>query len=380
MKETLSSRERLMITIAGGKADHVPVIPDFSNMIPAKMTGKPFWEIYMNDNPSLYRAYCKAAKYYGIDGWYQASGAVNFNQKNYPSLTRRVTSRGAERITERFTYSTPAGDLWEERTYPIADPPTKTVKMVKNLEEDFPKIRYLYGDIESSDTSLVPEYRSLCGEDGIFTLSVGYPGMQMWVAYFEGNLQSAIYAYCDHPEIFEEWTELAHRQAIQQTEILLSLKPDVLLLGGSGTLTLASPELVRKFAMPTITEICRMAKEAGILTMLHSCGRSMAFLEMLAETDLNCVNPLEEPPMGDVNLAEVKRRYGKKMSLMGNLQTTTVMLRGSTADVEQAAKKAIDDAGKDGGFLLSTGDQCGRDTPEENIFKMVETAKTYGKY
>ena len=380
MKDTLSSRERLMITIAGGKADHVPVIPDFSNMIPAKMTGKPFWEIYMNNNPSLYRAYCKAAKYYGIDGWYQAYDAVSFRQKNYPAVSRSVTSRSSERIAERFNFSTPAGDLWEERTYPIADPPTKTVKMVKNLEQDFPKVRYFYGDIESYDASLVSEYRGLCGEDGIFTLTVGYPGMQMWVDFFEGNLENTVYAYYDSPEIFEEWAELAEKHAVEQAEIYLSLKPDVLLLGGSGTITLASPELARKFALPAIKKICRMAKEAGVLTMLHSCGKSMALLEMLAETDLNCVNPLEAPPMGDVDLAEVKRLYGKKMSLMGNLQTTQVMLKGSPADVEEAAKKAMDDAGKDGGFLLSTGDQCGRDTPEENIFALVKAAKEYGKY
>jgi uroporphyrinogen decarboxylase len=124
-----------------------------------------------------------------------------------------------------------------------------------------------------------------------------------------------------------------------------------------------------------------MAKQAGILTMLHSCGKSMAFLDMLVnETELNCVNPLEEPPMGDVNLAEVKGRYGGRIALMGNLQTTTVMLKGGVEDVERAAKKAIDDAEAGGGFLLSTGDQCGRDTPEENIFKLVDVAKTYGKY
>jgi uroporphyrinogen decarboxylase len=107
----------------------------------------------------------------------------------------------------------------------------------------------------------------------------------------------------------------------------------------------------------------------------------MAFLEMLAnETDLSCINPLEGPPMGDVDLAKVKRLYGKKMSLMGNLNTSDVMLRGTVDVVERAAKKAIDDAGEGGGFLLSTGDQCGRDTPDENIFKLVEVAKTYGKY
>ena len=84
--------------------------------------------------------------------------------------------------------------------------------------------------------------------------------------------------------------------------------------------------------------------------------------------------------MGDVCLKEVKQLYGKKLSLMGNLQTTTVMLYGSVQDVERAAMKAIDDAAEGGGFLLSTGDQCGRDTPEENIFKLVEVAKTYGRY
>jgi len=89
---------------------------------------------------------------------------------------------------------------------------------------------------------------------------------------------------------------------------------------------------------------------------------------------------LDEDMKNFFTMAEVKKLYGKKMCLMGNLNTTDIMLRGSTADVEKAAKKAIDDAGKDGGFLLSTGDQCGRDTPDENIFTLVKIAKTYGKY
>ncbi len=65
---------------------------------------------------------------------------------------------------------------------------------------------------------------------------------------------------------------------------------------------------------------------------------------------------------------------------MGNLHTTDAMLFGAPDDVEAAAKAAIDAAGKGGGFILSTGDQCGRDTPDENIFKMIEVARTYGRY
>lgn len=55
------------------------------------------------------------------------------------------------------------------------------------------------------------------------------------------------------------------------------------------------------------------------------------------------------------------------------------MLRGVPDDVA-AAGKAIDDAAAGGRFILSTGDQCGRDTPFENLHAMVETARAYGRY
>lgn len=56
------------------------------------------------------------------------------------------------------------------------------------------------------------------------------------------------------------------------------------------------------------------------------------------------------------------------------------MLNGTVADVTREAKACIDAAASGGGFILATGDQCGRDTPDDNIFALVEAAKTYGRY
>ena len=165
------------------------------------------------------------------------------------------------------------------------------------------------------------------------------------------------------------------------TERIIKAKPDFILTGGSGTMTLQSPEIFRDLGLPTLKKITKLAKEAGIPTLVHSCGKEKELVKICAEeTDLNCINPLEIPPMGDCDLKELKEKYGNKIALMGNLHTTELMLKGSVKDVEEASKKAIDDAGKNGGFILSTGDQCGRDTPEDNIFAMIETAKTYGRY
>ena len=84
--------------------------------------------------------------------------------------------------------------------------------------------------------------------------------------------------------------------------------------------------------------------------------------------------------MGDCDLAELKQKFGHKLALMGNLHTTEVMLYGNVKTVRREALKAILAAGQNGGFVLSTGDQCGRDTPFEHIFELVKVAKEFGVY
>jgi uroporphyrinogen decarboxylase len=142
-----------------------------------------------------------------------------------------------------------------------------------------------------------------------------------------------------------------------------------------------SPGIFRELALPMLKRVTEMAYDMGIPTHIHSCGPERERGKMAAEeTKLTIIDPLEIPPMGDCNLAELKRLYGDKIILKDNLHTTDVMLRSSVDDVVAASKRAIDDAAAGGGFVLSTGDQCGRDTPDENILAMVEVARTYGRY
>jgi uroporphyrinogen decarboxylase len=164
-------------------------------------------------------------------------------------------------------------------------------------------------------------------------------------------------------------------------ELILQAKVDYVLFGGSGTITLASPGLAAKYALPALNKWSRRAQAAGVLTMLHSCGKNRVLADMLArETDIHMLNPLEPPPMGDIDLAEIKQAHGQRLAFMGNLHTTDVMLRGTPEVVRRESLKAILAAGEGGGFVLSTGDQCGRETPDENIREMVTTAKEFGHY
>ena len=67
----MTSRERLLAVLHGELPDCVPVCPDISNMVPCRLTGKPFWDIYAKQDPPLWKAHIDALKYYDLDGGFE---------------------------------------------------------------------------------------------------------------------------------------------------------------------------------------------------------------------------------------------------------------------------------------------------------------------
>ncbi len=383
----MTSKERMLIAMCGGQADHVPVCPDISNMIPCRLTGKSFEQIYLHNNPPLGRAYVEAVKYFGFDGWYWYWNP-QFHWKSRSGVEMRYESQVREMPEGRFEETTlchlGGTTLRQRMLYYPGDPPTKTEKVIKDVERDLPEIlRWFDADLADVDWRGGQEDYDSFGDLGIWGIMLECPGPPMWFEWFDGGLEAAIMAAYDHPELMEQWCSIHHRRIVDVARACLAapMTIDYICIGASGLITMSNPELFRKYSLPTVKEVTRLCKQAGMPTMLHSCGKSKLLVETFpAETDLDCLNPLEAPPMGDITLAEAKRIANGRMSLMGNLHTTDVMLFGSVQDVERACRQAIDDAGEGGGFILSTGDQCGRDTPDENIRAMVRVGREYGKY
>ncbi len=376
----MTSRERMMIAIAGGTPDRVPVAPDISNMIPARRTGKPFMHVYAENDPPLWRAYIDCVKYFGFDAWFIYGGLSLSLAHPTCEYTTRWLEQSPERWIQEMTIRTPKGDLRAVTIFPDNQPPSTLERLIKNPAVDLPKL-YETWAFDTVDTTTATQMRTELGELGVFGLGTGTPGFQLWETMFEGSVQTLSYIYMDTPELLDELRERHHDFFMREFAHLLAFKPDFILTGGSGSVTMASPTLWRAYSLPTLKAQTAAAKAAGVRTMVHSCGKEAYMVEVCAtETDLDCINPLEIAPMGDCDLRALKQAYGSKIALMGNLHTTDLMLRGTVEEVKAAARQAIDDAAEGGGFILSTGDQCGRDTPDENIFALVEVAETYGKY
>ncbi len=377
----MNSRERLLTVLKGGMPDCVPVAPDFSNMIPAKLTGMPFWDLYLYNKKPIWEAYIDCAKKFNIDSLMDGYCPLVFPEEtsNSPEWINNIVHRTEDMIVTQKYYTDNGKKVWRDRVdvYYKADPPTHNIRPEKI---GLPGIPARWEPLEGvNKVDVGPEnfvkVKRMIGNQGL---------IGTWLTCScVLNGEEAIYDYYDNPEKYEKLAVKRIEDVEKRFKRIMAMpeKPDFLAVGGSGSLVFQTVEIFRKISFPAVKRGIELATAAGIPTHIHSCGPEKELVKIMAEeTTLTVIDPLEIPPMGDCDLKELKRLYGSKITLKGNLHTTEVMLKGSVKDVINASKKAIDDAAKGGRFILSTGDQCGRDTPFENLEAMVETARTYGKY
>jgi uroporphyrinogen-III decarboxylase len=85
-----------------------------------------------------------------------------------------------------------------------------------------------------------------------------------------------------------------------------------------------------------------------------------------------CVADLD----GTTNIFKAKEILGGHMCISGDVRADLLTL-GQPEDVADYCRKLIDEVGKGGGFLLTTGCECPVDAKFENVKTMIDTAKTY---
>jgi len=378
MSILMNPRERLLAVLHGEIPDCVPAAPDISNMIPARRTGKPFWDIYVYQDPPLWKAHLEAIKHFDIDGGFELYDFGDlFGDETV--WERRIVDRraGGSFVTQAFSPQT--GEWSKYVEVHTADMPPAT--LIKPETLGLPKIPSTWEAISGvkewpKGLALWKLIKRELGDHGVLGMPSGASTLVL-------EDPDDIYAYHDDPQKFLRKRDAMIARAESRMELIAGLeeKPDFLFCGASGSLIWQSPRIFRELALPILKRVTEMACDLGIPTHVHSCGPEKALVKMaVEETKLSIIDPLEIPPMGDCDLAELKRLYGDRIILKGNLHTTNVMLLGTVDDVVRSCRKCIDDAAAGGGFILSTGDQTPRDTPEANIFAVVETARTYGRY
>jgi len=138
-----------------------------------------------------------------------------------------------------------------------------------------------------------------------------------------------------------------------------------------------SPQTYREFVLPFFRDLCRRVHDRGCLLHVHCHNSLNAVLEDIAESGWDVTHPLEAPPMGDVVLADAKRRIGDRVCIEGNLQIGDIYA-SPTEEVVRLVTEAMEAGKPGGGFILCP--TASPHTPQltdltvRNYLAMIETA------
>ncbi|UCC67226.1 MAG: hypothetical protein JSV79_08785 [Armatimonadota bacterium] len=194
------------------------------------------------------------------------------------------------------------------------------------------------------------------------------------------------YWWMEHRDLLFELREVFQERVLAAVDTMLEAGAGpVLATHGSEQIAppMHSPETYREFVLPVFRELCRKVHEAGCLLHVHCHNKLSAVLEDIAEVGWDVLHPLEPPPMGDIDLADAKRRIGDRVCLEGNIQIGE--LYGSpTERVVELVTEAMEVGKPGGGFILCPS--ASPHTPRlshltgRNYLAMVKTGVRLGGY
>ena len=141
---------------------------------------------------------------------------------------------------------------------------------------------------------------------------------------------------------------------------------------------LMSPNHFKEFIYPAMKKLYKNWHSYGLYIIKHSDGDLYPIMDLLIDTGLDCLHPID--PLAGMSLARVKKEYGDKICIMGNVNCAGNLVHGTKEDVIDEVKRCIEVAAPGGGYILSSSNSILNSVKPENYIAMVEAVKEYGWY
>ena len=187
--------------------------------------------------------------------------------------------------------------------------------------------------------------------------------------------------FYDDPESLDGILSAVTDFSIEAFKIMAKEGADALLFSddyGSTTSPLFSKEHFLRFIAPQIKRMVNAAEKLGIPLIMHSDGYIHPFVEDSVSMGIRGLHPIERA--ANMNIAEIKQKYGKKICIFGNVDNKDLLVNGSAEDIEAQVKECIRIAGPGGGYCLGSDHSVHDDIPNRNVFALYEAGRKFGSY
>ncbi|KKS44685.1 MAG: hypothetical protein A2Y13_02335 [Planctomycetes bacterium GWC2_45_44] len=342
----------------------VPVIPQICHPHAIKALGLDYRETIIEclRNPLLINELdLKCVKMYGVDGirlWVPSDPITAIEDDG--NDVWQIDAKTGQRIG-RIDFM---GGGWVE---PLEEKP---------LVETFADIEQL--KVVSADELLKTEkfqsVKQIIDENGANLFMIGgVPALSFeYVTILRGK-QQALMDIIEKPEFVKAIIERGLQISIEVSIAFAKMGIDALYIGETFG-GLIGPNLFEEFCVPAFRRFTATLKKYNVLIYLHVCGNSTQLFELMADTGVDCIEPLDS--LGGVSVADAKKRVGNRVALMGGVNTA-LLAHGSLDEVVIDCHRCLDEGAPNGGYILAAGDMLPTETSKEKVKAMINAAKNY---
>jgi hypothetical protein len=375
----MTAEKKVRASLQNNYIEPVPVIPKIWVDFSANYTGTPFTEVLRDPLVAL-DVIADTGSSLGFDGVRQFPFPAKKIVENEGKLFE-VDKKGKKlgTIDIQGGMST---QLFDNDYYNIEDPYIishfqhwKTSEPVVNSKEDAEKIAVPEKDL-FDELNWYANQKKVCDKydnDMCYIQDLNSATMSFYIAL--RGMQQAMFDLVENPSLVHTVMEKGAQIAVSRGKYWLDKGFKVLRLNDStGNLSLISAGYWKEYIYPYIKDICLQlhSYDDNALIYCHICGDVLGIAEDLVETGLDCIGPLD--PLGGFSVKDFRRRVGDGISLMGGVNTLTLLEKNSD-EVKRESHRCIKQAGNNSGYILGSGCVVPRDCPKENLAAMVQAAK-----
>jgi uroporphyrinogen decarboxylase len=178
----------------------------------------------------------------------------------------------------------------------------------------------------------------------------------------------------ENPGLVHELIELTLHHDIRAMQRVVQAGVDVVIFGddyADKNSPLMSPRHFKEFILPGLKRCVDAAHEAGAYVVKHTDGNIMPVLDMIVDTGIDALNPLE--PVAGMDIGLLKHRYGDRIALIGNIDCGYLLSQAPAEEVRRVTRETMRVAAPGGGYCLSSSNSIHSSVKPENFMAMIET-------
>ncbi|HBE77759.1 MAG TPA: hypothetical protein DDW65_08230 [Firmicutes bacterium] len=356
----MNSKERIINAMELREVDRIPIFPVITFIHASRLLNKKVSEIVAN--PDLcYEALYRAWEYYGFDGF------------EVPALNEFVIFQEklkAEIYNDELRLVNNAGKY----LYKVSEDDTEIalekleMEITAILNQGYPDKAQLI-----NKGFMDPVYQLIKRINNRAFITGHAPGQTLnSLVKYRGSDQ-AIFDLLENPDLTHKLFNHFTDASIELGKAFAEVGADAIYIGDAwASASIISPAMFSEFCVPYYSKAAKAFHGMGLKVYLHICGNSAPILEMMADTGVDAIEPLD--PLGGVKLSDAKQRVGNRVCLKGGISTLT-LLNGKEEEIKKEVLESIEQAGKTPGFIFGTGDDIPRDAPVKSVKFMCELVK-----